>query len=386
MSGSIYFDHASAWPLDPMVVEAMNESLDWAWASPNALHSHAQRPADALERARAEVAALVNAEPEQVILTSGPHESRSLAIRGALAANPQLVAVVTTAAEHPAGLAVCRTATSDPPPAVVGVDSVGRVDPDELAAALPEDPVLVSLTAAQPEIGTLQDLPRLIAVVRGANAKSLIHVDAGDAIGLLQVDFTALDADLLSIGGATLGAPAWTGALLVRPGARLHPLLVGGAQEHGKRSGAVNLPGAIGLGLAASQTRQQRAARIAHVAALDERLTAGLLRMADVRLNGPRHGRLPGIVHVCVGWVEAQTLVLALATDAVACSPGSACTAVTRKAAPILEAIGLEAPWTHSAVLFSLGPTNTIAEVDAALALIAPRVEALRRASPITPR
>ncbi len=385
MSGPVYLDHASAWPVDPRVAEAMAEALSWGWASPDALHGWARRPADTLEQARAEVATLVGAAPESVIFTSGPHEARALAIMGTRPQSGE--GIVTTAAEHPATLAICRSAARDAGgPTIVGVDTEGRVRPDALAAALTGDTRLVCLTAAQPEIGTLQDLPSLIAAIRERSSTAVIHVDAGDAIGLCPIDMTTLDADLVTIGGSTLGAPAWTGALIVRPGTRLTPLIGGGAQEHGKRGGPVNVPAALGLGRAAALTAAERTARISHVAALDGLLVDGLLGIPDVRLNGPRHGRLPGIVQVSLGWVEAQSAVLALAADGVACSAGSACTAVTRKAAPILEAIGLEPPWTHSAVLFSLGPTNTADEIERSLTTIRTRVLALRQASPIAPR
>ena len=381
MSAPVYLDHASAWPVDPRVAEAMHEALGWGWPSPDALHGWSRRPAEALEQARADVAALVGAVPEQVIFTSGPHEARALAVMGGLTAGG---GVLTTAAEHPATLAICRSATrSTGGPTIVGVDPDGRVRPRDLAGALADETRLVCLTVAQPEIGTLQDIPGLVAAVRERRSDVRVHLDAGDTVGLHAVDMNTLDVDLLTIGGSTLGAPSWTGALVVRPGTRLTPLIGGGAQEHGKRGGPVNLPAAVGLGRAAALAMTERADRIAHITALDERLVEGLLRIPEVRLNGPRSGRLPGIVQVSLGWVEAQSVVLALAADGVACSAGSACTAVTRKAAPILEAIGLEAPWTHSAVLFSLGPTTTVDEIERALATIEARVRALRHASPI---
>ena len=194
-----------------------------------------------------------------------------------------------------------------------------------------------------------------------------------------------MDADAVVVGGPALGAPPWAGALVVRPGARLHPLIEGGIEEGGKRAGAEALPAVVGLGAAAEIARAEMAARSARMEALGERLIAGLLAVPDVRLNGPRRGRIPGNVHVSAGWVEGESLALAMAARGVAVSPGSACTAHGGKAAPTLEAIGLEPPWTHSAVLLTLGHTTTEADVDVAVAAFADAVAALRAMSPLTP-
>ena len=194
-----------------------------------------------------------------------------------------------------------------------------------------------------------------------------------------------MDADALVVGGPALGAPAWAGALVVRPGARLHPLIEGGIEEGGKRAGPEALPAIAALGAAAELARAEMTGRGARMAALAERLTAGLLAVPDVRLNGPREGRIPGHVQVSAGWVEGETLALALAARGVAVSPGSACTAHGGKAAPVLEAIGLEPPWTHSAILLTLRWTTTEAEVDEAVAAFAESVASLRAMSPLAP-
>jgi cysteine desulfurase len=173
--------------------------------------------------------------------------------------------------------------------------------------------------------------------------------------------------------------------LAVRPGARLHPLLEGGIEEGGKRAGAEALPAIVALGAAAEIAAADMGARAVRMAALTERLVDGLLAVPDVRLNGPREGRIPGHVQVSAGWVEGETLALAMAARGVAVSPGSACTAHGGKAAPTLEAIGLEPPWTHSAILLTLRASTTEAEVDAGLAAFAEAVAALRAMSPLAP-
>jgi cysteine desulfurase len=389
VSGPVaYLDHAAASPLDPRVREAMAPFLDEAFGSPQSLHEWGRRPAVALERAREQVAALVGAEPEWVVFTSGATEARNLAVKGLLAANRALGRhVVASAVEHPATLAACRSAERDGAAdlTLVGVDGEGRIDPDALRAAVREDTALVALVHGQPDIGTLQDLPALVGAVRTARPEARVVVDAGETAGLLPVEVAGWGADALVLGGGPAGGPAWTGALVVRPGARLHPLIEGGLQEGGKRAGAEDLPGIVGLGAAAEIARTEMEGRAARMRALAERLTAALLAVPDVRLNGPREGRVPGHVQVSAGWVEGESLALALAARGVACSPGSACTAHGGKAAPTLEAIGLEPPWTHSAVLFTLRHTTTEAEIDHAAGAFAEAVAALRAMSPIAP-
>ena len=387
MTGGAYLDHAAATPLDRRVREAMAPFLDDAFGSPSSLHDWGRRPAEALERARRQVAELVGADEEGVIFTSGAVEARNLAVKGLLAGNRGLGRhVVASAVEHPATLAACRTAgRAGARLDLVGVDGEGRLAPGDLAAAIREDTALVALVHGQPDIGTLQDVPALAAAARAARPEARVAVDAGETAGLVPVEMDAMGADALVVGGPALGAPPWAGALVVRPGARLHPLIEGGIEEGGKRAGAEALPAVVGLGAAAEIARAEMAGRSARMWDLGERLIAGLLAVPDVRLNGPRRGRIPGNVHVSAGWVEGESLALAMAARGVAVSPGSACTAHGGKAAPTLEAIGVEPPWTHSAVLLTLGRTTTEADVDAAVAAFADAVAALRAMSPLAP-
>ncbi len=381
-----YLDHAAATTIDPRVRDAMAPFVDARFGNPEGLHDWAREPADAIERARVEVAALIGAEPGGVIFTSGDTESRNLAVKGVAAANAHRGGhLVVSAIDHPATLAAARTVTrATGALTTVGVDDEGRIDPRRLADAVRDDTVLVNIVHGQPEIGTVQDVPALIGAVRGRRADVAIHVDAGATAGLVPVDAAAWDCDLVSIGGGSLLGPRWAGALWVREGTRLHPLIEGGLQEGGKRGGAHDTPAVVGLGAAARLARDELDARAARMTALAERLIDRLLAVPDVRLNGPRHGRIPGHVQVSAGWVEGETLVLALAGRGVAASPGSACSAAG-KASPVLEAIGLEAPWTHSAVLFTLAPSSTERDIDIAASAFAEAVATLRAMSPIAP-
>ncbi len=387
IAATAYLDHAAASPLDPRVRAAMLPFLGEDFGSPSSLHEWGRRPAEALEDAREQVAALLGADPEWVIFTSGATEARNLAIAGLLAGNRALGRrVAATAVEHPATLAACRSAAREGGGLdLVPVDGLGRVDPDALTAAVGDETAVVALVHGQPDIGTLQDLPALVTAARSARADARIVIDAGETAGLVGLDVGGLGVDACVVGGGSIGGPAWTGALIVRPGARLHPLIQGGLQEGGKRAGAEDLPGIVALGTAAGIAGAEMGARTARTDALSERLRAGLLSIGDVRLNGHPTARIPGHVQVSAGWVEGESLCLSLAARGVAVSPGSACTAHGGKAAPALEAIGLEPPWTHSAVLFTLRHTNTEAEIDLAVAAFAESVAALRAISPLTP-
>src|SRR4029453_9109051 len=195
-----------------------------------------------------------------------------------------------------------------------------------------EDTALVAVVHGRPQSGPRRGAPPLAAAARSARPEARIAVDAGETAGLVPVDVASMDADALVLGGTALGAPAWAGALVVRPGARLHPLIEGGIEEGGKGAGPEALPAIVALGAAAEIAREEMAARAARMQALGERLAAGLLAVPDVRLNGPRRGRIPGNVHVSAGWVEGESLALAMAARGVAVSPGSACTAHGGKA------------------------------------------------------
>lgn len=379
-----YFDHAAAARLHPEVRQVMVAALQDLWASPSAVHGEGARSAEALEEARRDVAALIGAAPDDVVFTGGTTEARVLAVRGLRSANAGLgTHAVASTLEHPAVMWALRTGEREGLPwTAVGVDAEGRIVAADLAAAVRDDTALVCVHHGQGDIGVVQDVVALGAAVRRRRADVRIHVDACETAGVLPVDVAALDADALSLGGPAMGAPPWAGALWTRPGARLHPLLGGGLQEGAKRAGAEDLPGIVGLGRAARRARSAMQADMMRRRAAAGRLAAGLLAIEGVRLNGPPvPERLPGHVQVSVEGVEGETLAVALAARGVAVSPGSACTAHAGKAAPALEAIGLRAPWTHSAVLFTAGPEVCDEEVDRAVAATRAAVAALRAMS-----
>lgn len=382
MTRGVYLDHGAASPLLPEVQEEMQRWLA-VTGSPMSLHEWARGPADAVEEARADVAALLGWHADTVVFTAGATEARNLAVKGAMwARGANTPVLVADPLAHSSTLAACRSLTrAGGELRLANVDFQGYVLVSSLAALLPGAD-LVTITHGQAEVGTVQDGPTLVAAARRDADDAVLHLDAEETAGLLPVD-NGLGADLVSIGGRVMGAPAWVGALLVRPGTPLHPLVEGGVEEYGKRGGHHAVPAIAGLGVAARIARGEMQARTARLRTCADRLATGLLATPGVRLNGPPVAdRLPGHVQVSVAGVEGEALALGLAARDVAASPGSACTFGAGKASPVLEAMGRGDEAARSAVLLVAGANTTDAEIDAAVHAFAHAVAALRFMSP----
>lgn len=381
-----YLDHAAASPLSREVRDVMARIAQRDFGDPESLHDWARGPAAVLDEGRSAVSALIGAAAASgyVVFTSGAVESRNLAVKGVAAAlgtdRPHLVA---SRVDHPATLAAYRTlARSGARITLIDVDAAGRVAAGDLAAAVDGEPALVTICHGQAEIGAVADVPALVDAVRARAPHTAIHLDAGLTAGVVPVAAASWDVDLVSVGGASVGAPRWIGALWVREGRRLHPMIEGDAREFGKRAGDQDVPAVAALGVAARAAAAGMDGRQARLHDLAGLLARGLLAVEGVRLNGPPVGeRLPGHVQVSVEGAEAEALTLLLATRGVACSPGSACGAAG-KASPVLEAIGLAPPWTHSAVLFTLAVDTTEDEVDLATRRFTEAVADLRAMRP----
>ena len=380
-----YLDHGASAPLDARMRGVMAQALECV-GGPDALHPAGAAAARMLEAARAQIAALIDCDPDDVIFTSGATEARNLALKGLLAANRPLgTHLVVSAVEHPAVMSIARSRLRDGGPvSITAVDSAGRIDGAALAGAVGSQTCLVSIHHAQHEVGTIQDLSELIGAVRGRRGEVRVHVDASESAGTLEVDVAALGADAVTLGGPALGAPAWAGALWLRAGARLHPLIEGGAQEAGKRAGPVDLAAAVALGAAAEHVRAVRAQRAARLRRQTGFLADRVLAVPDVRLNGPPvRERLPGHLQVSVRGVTGESLALALATRGVCVSPGSTCSADAGKASPTLEAMGVDPSWTHGAILMTLGDSTTDDELGVAADAFIAAVADLRAMSPL---
>jgi cysteine desulfurase len=388
----IYLDHHATTPLDPAVVAAMLPYLTEKFGNPSSRqHAFGQEAHAAVEEARAQLARLIGAEPGDIVFTSGATESDNLAVRGAArAAGARGRHLVTTVIEHPAVLEPARTIEREGfEVTVVGVGPDGIVATDEVARALRPDTVLVSVMAANNEVGTVQPIAEIgrLCGERGI----LFHTDAVQAIGRMPVRVDAWGTDLVSISAHKMYGPKGVGALYVRrsrrPRIRLQPQAEGGGQEKGLRSGTLNVPGIVGLGQAARLAAEALAGgEPARIAALRDHLLAGLRRRLDgVEVNGSMEHRLPGNLHVSIARAEAETLILSLG-GRIAISSGAACAEAGGKGSHVLRALGLSDERIYTALRFGIGRFNDAAEIDDAVEALALAVEAARQRAAAAPR
>lgn len=377
----VYLDnHATTRP-DPAVLEAMWPYFTTHYGNPaSAGHRFGWEADAAVERAREQVAALVGAEPREVVFTSGATEANNLAIKGVL---PALRAkgdhLITAAAEHKAVLdPLRRLAREGWRLTILPVDARGRADPAALAAAMDERTVLVSLMAANNEVGTIAPIADYAGICRERGV--LFHTDATQAVGKIPLDFAALGLDLLSLSAHKFHGPKGIGALIVRRGGRtvrLAPLFDGGGHERGLRSGTPAVPLIVGLGVAAELARERCDHDAEQVARLRDRLQAGLLaRLDGLIVNGDPDCRLPGNLHISVAGLDGEALMMGLRDVAV--SSGAACTSAERSPSHVLAALGIGENLARASLRFGVGRYNTEEEIDFAIEAVAATVERLR--------
>lgn len=368
---AIYLDHAAATPLRPEVLERMLPLLTGTLGNPASPHSVGRRARLALDESREMVAAVLHADPREVVFTSGGTESINLAVKGgAWAGKGMGHRIVTTAVEHRSVLDACASLEKFGFEVVqVGVDRYGRVDPDALDEVLTERTCLISLQLANNEVGTVADLAPLIGRVRAA-CKGLVHVDAVQAAPWMAIDVRALGADLVSVAGHKLEGPRGIGVLWMKRGTAILPQLHGGSQERHRRAGTEDVASAVGLAEAWRLATDERGAVVAAVAARRDRLWAGLRDLGGLEPTGHPIDRLPGLLSVLVGGLHGASLVHALDLAGLCCSTGSACTTGSSEPSHVLTAMGYPADEARTAVRLSLGRTTTDAEVDAAAAIL----------------
>jgi len=351
--GRHYLDHASTSPARPEVVDAM---LPWlaATADPGRVHTEGRLARAAIEDARERVAALLGARPREVVFTSGATESIATAVFGAAERGSH---VVCPAVEHSA----VRQASAPNDMTIVGVDGQGRVEPAEMAAAVrPGRTALVHVQLANHEVGTIQPAAEVVEACRRLGV--LVHVDAAAAAGHVDIDFASLGADLLSVSAHKLGGPAGVGALLIRRGARLRPLLVGGEQERGRRAGAENVAGIVGFGAAAEVLTKSLGAEAGTARRFTERVLGAALAVDGVKAYGDIEERLPHLVCLGIAGVEAEAVLIGLDQAGIAVHSGSACSSESLEPSPVLEAMGVDA---NRSLRVSTGWPTTEADVRA---------------------
>ncbi|PZE26577.1 cysteine desulfurase family protein [Curtobacterium sp. MCBD17_028] len=371
----MYLDHAATAPVRREVLEAMWPWLTGDFGNPSSIHEVGARAAQGLAAARAVVAGALGCRPAEVVFTSGGTESDNTAVKGIALAAPRGRRVLTLPTEHDAVLASCdhlvrhHGFTVD----LLPVGSDGRLDPADLAAALTPDTTLVSVAHANNEIGTVQDIPALAAVAHAVGVP--LHSDAVQSAPWLPVGLDVLGADAVSVSGHKLGTPKGIGALAVRRGVPIEPLLHGGGQERGVRSGTEDVAGAVGLARAFELALERRAHAAAVAESARDVLVAGVLdRVPDAVLTGSREHRLPGHASFCLPGTNGETVLLELEQQGILASAGSACAAGSTETSHVLAALGLPEEVARTAVRFTfddhLGPDGAAAVVDAIAAAV----------------
>jgi cysteine desulfurase len=382
----VYFDHAATTPVHPKVVEAMLPYLKEQFGNPLSLHSFGEGPREAVEEARAKVADLIGARPNEIYFTASGSEANNMAVKGIALMNREKGRhMVVSAIEHQSVLNSTQTLEKlGFEVTQVPVDQHGLVDPDDVVAAIHDDTTLVSVMHANNEIGTIEPVAEIARAVKEKRRGITFHTDAVATVGTLPVDVKELGVDLLSLAGSQFYGPKGAGALFIRRGIRIMPLIDGGIQERGRRAGTENVPAIVGLGVAAELAQESLAEWAEKLVPLRDRLIERLTSEMDrVYLTGHPTVRLPGHVSVCIEFIEGESMLLMLNMQGIAASSGSTCTSRALKASHVLMAIGLEAALAQGSLVFTLGESNTIEDVDYVAEVLPPIVERLRQMSPL---
>lgn len=383
---SVYFDHAATTPVHPQVLEAMLPYLKEHYGNASSLHTPGQIAARAVEEARAKVAELINCDPREIIFTGSGTEADNFALKGiAEKLKSRGNHIITSAIEHHAIEMTCRYLEKRGfQVTYLPVDREGLVHPEDLKKALREETILVSIMHANNEVGTIQPIKELaeIAHERGV----LFHTDAVQTAGSIPVDVRELGVDLLSLSAHKFYGPKGVGALFLRKGVAIEPLIHGGGQERNLRAGTTNVPSIVGLGKAAELAKKELQQRMEHNLKLRERLIKGLEeKLSDYILTGHRTLRLPGNVSICVQYIEGESMLLLLNAEGFACSSGSACTSGSLEPSHVLIAMGIDPQLAQGSLRITLGRENTEEDVDRFLEVLPKIVERLREMSPFKP-
>lgn len=385
----VYMDNNATTAVAPEVVEAMLPLLTEHYGNPSSMHGFGARAGEAVARAREQVAAFLGAElPSEIVFTGGGSESDNLAIVGTLHANPQKRHVVTTAVEHPAVLGLCRDLEKRHGIEVtyLGVDGEGRLDLAAVEAAVRDDTAVVSVMMANNETGVLFDSAAIGTIAKRKGA--VFHVDAVQAAGKLPLDLAQLPMiDLLSISGHKLHAAKGVGALYVRKGTKIRPIIVGGHQERGRRAGTENTAAIAGLGRACELATSHLDDENTVVRAMRDRLETELLaRIPASRRNGDADNRLPNTTNLSFEYIEGEGILLLLDRAGIAASSGSACTSGSLEPSHVLRAMGIPFTQAHGSIRFSLSRYNSMDQVDYVAEVLPLVVERLRRITPFSAR
>ena len=380
----VYLDNAATTPMLPEVLEAMLPYLKDSYGNPQSLHGWGDEAREAIEDARGKVAALIGAQPEEIIFTSSGTESNNFAVKGLAGAQQSKGRhIVVSAIEHFSVLHSARTLEKQGfELTLVPVDRYGLVNPEDVARCIRKDTVLVSIMHANSEVGTIQPIREIARLAKDVGA--IFHTDAVATAGTIPVDVGELGVDALSLAGNQFYGPKGVGALWLKKGVRIIPYLEGGVQEGGRRAGTENVPAIVGLGKASELASKETGPRIERISALRNRLIEGLPSRIDrVILTGHPTQRLPGNASFCIEFIEGESMLMLLNHQGVAAASGSACTSKALKASHVLLAMGLAHEIAHGSLLFSIGVGNTGEDIDHVLEVLPPIVDRLRQMSPL---
>lgn len=367
-----YFDHNATTPVSPEVFQAMAPLMTQVFGNASSIHQFGQEARGELDRARRSVAAMLGAKAEEIVFTSGGTEADNMAIFGAGGH------VITTAAEHPA---VLQAAAQLPSATFVPVDGQGVVDPEAVRVAIRPDTKLISVMHVNNELGVIQPVREIARIARDAGV--LFHSDGVQAAGKITFDVKELGIDLYSISAHKIYGPKGVGALYVRKGVDVRPLIYGGPHERKMRAGTENVAGAAGFGRAAEWVIEESAAEAARQAALRDRLEQGILeRVAGAHINGAGAPRVGNTSNIRFDGIDSEPLLIALDLKGFAVSSGSACSSGATEPSHVLAAIGLTREQARSSVRFSLGRSNTVDQVDALIDAVVQVVSRLRKLAP----
>ncbi len=379
----IYADNAATTKLSPLALEAMMPYFGEAYGNPSSLYAFGQQAKTELEQARAQVASCLNAKQEEIFFTSGGTESDNWAIKGvAQLREPKGKHIITSSIEHHAIMHTLQELEKKGYEVTwLPVDDKGRVDPQAVKAAIRPDTILITIMAANNEIGTIQPVAEIGVIAREAGV--LFHTDAVQAVGHIPVDVEKWNCDLLSLSGHKFHGPRGVGALYVRKGLRLPPLIAGGGQEKGRRSGTENVAGCVGMAAAMKEAVDALPSEMSRLADLRDKLIAGLGALPSTRVTGSLQHRLPGIASFVFEGTEGESLLLHLDAKGICASSGSACSSATLDPSHVLLAIGLPHEVAHGSLRISLSSGNTEEEIEKILEMVPQVVDYLRKMSPV---
>ena len=379
---SVYMDYAATTPVRPEVLEAMAPYFSERFGNPSSLYALAREAKEAVEEARGRVAAAIGADPGEIFFTAGGTEADNWAIKGT-ALRGKGDHIVTSAIEHHAVIQPCRALERQGYRVTyLPVDEFGRVDPADAEGAIADETILVSVMAANNEIGTIQPIRAIADIAHDHGVP--FHTDAVQAIGAYPVDVDDMGADLLALSAHKFGGPKGAGALYIRRGTRIGTFMDGGAQERGRRAGTENVPGIVGLGRAIEVATADIEGHSRRLAAMRDRLIQGILDdIPDTRLNGHPIERLANNVSVAFRYVEGESILLLLDALGIAASTGSACTSASLEPSHVLTACGLPHEEAHGSLRLTLGSQNTGEDVDYVLSVLPGVIGRLRDISPL---